>query len=179
VPSRGKSVARGYGEAHRRLRVKLAQIVAAGKAVCSRCGGWIAPDEPWDLDHSDDGRATTAPRTRPATEGRPAAGARGPTLIRRRTDRRTASRGRALVLSAGEAEGGTLLSLSDFRVKCGISATYLPPFPDVPHTTFATCSVGSSSEKTILDAARQGRCASSPLCRESPLLRSFGNYAQR
>lgn len=44
-----------YGYAHQKLRKELAPTVAAGLAVCARCGEPIHPDEPWDLDHADDG----------------------------------------------------------------------------------------------------------------------------
>jgi hypothetical protein len=50
----GATVARGYGGGHQALRRRLAPLVAAGLAACSRCGEWIAPDEAWDLDHADD-----------------------------------------------------------------------------------------------------------------------------
>lgn len=48
---------RGYGRRHIALRKRLEPIVAAGKAVCARCGRPIAPDEPWDLGHDDFDRA--------------------------------------------------------------------------------------------------------------------------
>lgn len=38
---------------HRRVRAFLRPVVAAGEAVCVRCGEPIAADEPWDLGHSD------------------------------------------------------------------------------------------------------------------------------
>jgi hypothetical protein len=46
-------VKRRYGRAHRLVRKKYASVVAAGGAVCARCGKPIAPNEPWDLDHDD------------------------------------------------------------------------------------------------------------------------------
>ena len=49
--------ARGYGTAHRELRARWASIVAAGAAVCWRCGIHIAPAEPWDLGHDDHDRS--------------------------------------------------------------------------------------------------------------------------
>jgi hypothetical protein len=33
---------------------KWARQVAAGLENCRRCGNLITPDEPWDLDHTDD-----------------------------------------------------------------------------------------------------------------------------
>lgn len=68
-----KTVARGYGAAHQKRRKQLARLVAAGSALCGRCGGWIAPDgRPcprcgklgcgWDLGHVDlDRGAPTSP----------------------------------------------------------------------------------------------------------------------
>jgi hypothetical protein len=47
---------RSYGRAHRKLRAEFAKIVDAGMAHCARCGGWIPPGQPWDLDHSDEDR---------------------------------------------------------------------------------------------------------------------------
>ncbi len=49
----GRTVSRGYGAAHKRLRAKLSPIVASGAAVCSKCGEPIKPGEPWDLAHAD------------------------------------------------------------------------------------------------------------------------------
>jgi hypothetical protein len=54
MPSRGKTVERGYGAKHKRLRRAWARQVAAGTVNCARCGYAIAPDEPWDLDHTPD-----------------------------------------------------------------------------------------------------------------------------
>jgi hypothetical protein len=44
---------RGYGTHHRALREGLKPIVAAGLAVCARCGRPIMPGTPWDLGHVD------------------------------------------------------------------------------------------------------------------------------
>ena len=57
--SDGRSAtARGYGEAHKRLRRKYEAIVQSGDAICCRCGGWIDPldSRGWDLDHADHDR---------------------------------------------------------------------------------------------------------------------------
>jgi hypothetical protein len=44
---------RGYGWAHQRRRAAFARLVAAGLAICWRCGQPIEPGEPWDLGHDD------------------------------------------------------------------------------------------------------------------------------
>ena len=51
--SRKRRGSQRYGAAHVRLRRSLRPFVAAGLAFCARCGEAIAPDEPWDLGHSD------------------------------------------------------------------------------------------------------------------------------
>jgi len=59
---RGSSTARGYNEAHRRLRKAYEPLVAAGQAYCWRClargatnaEAHIAPGTPWDLGHRPD-----------------------------------------------------------------------------------------------------------------------------
>ena len=53
--------ARGYGYAHRQLRLQYAPLVKAGMVTCCRCGEWIQPSEPWDLDHSEDRTAYLGP----------------------------------------------------------------------------------------------------------------------
>jgi hypothetical protein len=45
---------RGYGTRHQRQRKAWAQVVAAGGAICARCGRSIAPGAKWHLDHADD-----------------------------------------------------------------------------------------------------------------------------
>jgi hypothetical protein len=44
---------RGYSGPHPRRRRLFARVVAAGLAICRRCGEPIRPDEPWDLGHDD------------------------------------------------------------------------------------------------------------------------------
>jgi hypothetical protein len=48
-----KTVARGYGEPHRKLREQSKRKVDQGVVLCVRCGRLISPDEPWDLGHHD------------------------------------------------------------------------------------------------------------------------------
>ena len=55
----GRTVRNGYGEAHRKERLRLAPKVAAGEAVCWRCQKPIKPYQPWDLGHHDYNRAIT------------------------------------------------------------------------------------------------------------------------
>lgn len=54
---RSTSSQRGYGTAHQKLRARAAKVVAAGQAVCARCGYLIDPREPWDLGHDDHDRS--------------------------------------------------------------------------------------------------------------------------
>jgi hypothetical protein len=49
-----KTTARGYGNAHQQMRKRINAQVQRGLVCCTRCGRWIAPGTPWDLDHSDD-----------------------------------------------------------------------------------------------------------------------------
>lgn len=54
--ARGTTTARGYGYTHQRTRARIAPLVAAGRALCARCGLRISPLEAWDLGHDDDDR---------------------------------------------------------------------------------------------------------------------------
>jgi hypothetical protein len=56
-----KTVARGYGQKHRRLRRSYERSIAAGKVRCARCQKLIVPGEPWDLGHTDDRSRWTGP----------------------------------------------------------------------------------------------------------------------
>ncbi len=51
---RGSTAQRGYGGPHARLRAQWKPRVDAGQAWCVKCGSWIQPGTPWDLDHTDD-----------------------------------------------------------------------------------------------------------------------------
>ena len=62
----GKTVARGYGYAHRKERARWVPIVARGGVEChaARCLHYdltIHPDDPWDLGHLDDRTGWTGP----------------------------------------------------------------------------------------------------------------------
>ena len=54
MPKPGNTVARGYDAKHKAARVAAKQQVDGGEAHCCRCGRWIHPLSPWDLDHTDD-----------------------------------------------------------------------------------------------------------------------------
>jgi hypothetical protein len=49
-----RTVARGYGGAHQKLRRRWAPKVARGEVHCAhpKCRCWIRPGEPWDLGHN-------------------------------------------------------------------------------------------------------------------------------
>ena len=77
--ARATTTSRGYGASHQRMRAKYQTLVASGRAVCVRCDEPIAPDAPWDLDHSDDRRTYNGPAHRACNR---AAGARNSTAAR-------------------------------------------------------------------------------------------------
>lgn len=62
--NRDGTTARGYGAAHRRERKRWDHIVRAGNAVCARCREPIAPDEPYDLGHTEDRTTWSGPEHR-------------------------------------------------------------------------------------------------------------------
>lgn len=70
---------RGYGTAHQAERERLAPLVATGRVRCARpeCRQLIAPDDAWDLGHTDDRTAWTGPEH--ATCNRAAAGRKATT----------------------------------------------------------------------------------------------------
>jgi hypothetical protein len=75
MAQKAKTVARGYGEAHRALRRVVAKQVEMGAYACARCGKQILPGEPWDLGHDDYDRTIyTGPEHRPVTGRRTADG---------------------------------------------------------------------------------------------------------
>ena len=56
VRTMGRTIARGYGYAHRQLRAWWAPRVATGLVQCWRCGVVIRADESWHLGHADGNR---------------------------------------------------------------------------------------------------------------------------
>ena len=64
IESRGggvkRTVANGYGARHKKLREHYRRPVATGTVRCARCGGLIAPGEPFDLGHDDFDRSRYA-----------------------------------------------------------------------------------------------------------------------
>jgi hypothetical protein len=59
--NQGTPTERGYGTEHKAERARVARVVDAGEAACSRCGGLIVPGTPWHLDHSDDRQSYRGP----------------------------------------------------------------------------------------------------------------------
>jgi hypothetical protein len=55
-----KTVERGYGATHKRLRRMWEPRVAAGYVACARCRRLIVPGESWDLGHADNDRSQYA-----------------------------------------------------------------------------------------------------------------------
>lgn len=54
MASAGKTVARGYNARHKAERARWVPRVKAGGVLCARCHQPLAPNEPFDLDHTDD-----------------------------------------------------------------------------------------------------------------------------
>jgi hypothetical protein len=46
---------------HQKMRLRFAELVASGLAVCARCELPIDPTDPWDLDHRDDRTGLSRP----------------------------------------------------------------------------------------------------------------------
>jgi hypothetical protein len=61
--------ARGYGDQDQRLRQRIARSVAAGHAICQRCGKTITSSDPCDLDHADDRASYLGPSHRRCNRG--------------------------------------------------------------------------------------------------------------
>jgi hypothetical protein len=56
-----KGHSRRYGVPHKKRRQRVAREVAAGTAVCVRCGTLIVPGSEWHLDHADGGHGWLGP----------------------------------------------------------------------------------------------------------------------
>jgi hypothetical protein len=54
VADRRTTAERGYTSQHKAERARWVPLVKAGGVMCARCGEPIAPDSPFDLDHTDD-----------------------------------------------------------------------------------------------------------------------------
>jgi hypothetical protein len=65
---------RGYGFQHQRTRRLVEAVVRSGEARCARCGGRIAPGEPFDLGHDDHDRTRYSGAEHAAAIGRPLGG---------------------------------------------------------------------------------------------------------
>jgi hypothetical protein len=65
LPKLRSTTARGYGNAHQKLRARWAREIKAGGVSCARCGRPIPPGALWDLGHHDtDRRVYTGPEHR-------------------------------------------------------------------------------------------------------------------
>src|SRR5262249_20893063 len=72
-----------YGWRHRRERKRVATVVEAGRAICSRCGLAIFAGTEWDLDHDDYADGWVGPAHRSCN--RAAGGRKGAKRRRRRS----------------------------------------------------------------------------------------------
>lgn len=88
---KANTTARGYGTAHQAERKRWSPVVAAGQAWCARCGRWIAPGQPWDLDHAADRTAYLGPSHRRCNRSAGARLGAKITNARRNTNRKPAS----------------------------------------------------------------------------------------
>lgn len=61
MPPRARTVARGYGAAHKRERERWAPLVAAGRAICVRCDQPIEAGSTFDLDHNEERNGWNGP----------------------------------------------------------------------------------------------------------------------
>jgi len=52
--AKGRTTLNGYGWKHQQARARVKRLVDAGQAFRARCGGYIVPGEPFDLDHTPD-----------------------------------------------------------------------------------------------------------------------------
>ncbi len=65
MPVNGTTTERGYDTRHQAERERWRPTVEAGHASCARCNEPIAPDQPWDLGHTDDRTGWTGPECVP------------------------------------------------------------------------------------------------------------------
>jgi len=83
TPEQRRAWNRKYDTLHRRRRQIAEVAVLKGEAVCWRCGKPIAPDEPWELGHDEEGERHMGPEHRFCN--RSEAGRRTRERFRRRT----------------------------------------------------------------------------------------------
>jgi hypothetical protein len=69
--AKGRTTQTGYGWKHQQERARVKRLVDAGRAFCARCGGYIVPGEPFDLDHTLDRTGYLGPSHRRCNRGEP------------------------------------------------------------------------------------------------------------
>jgi hypothetical protein len=67
----GRTTLNGYGWKHQQARARVKRLVDAGRAYCARCGGYIVPGEPFDLDHTLDRTSYLGPSHRSCNRAEP------------------------------------------------------------------------------------------------------------